>query len=689
MESSQNYLQILRDIFKHHSFEKLDVFRDPIVINKLDEESKELLSDLLLMLGKQQLRVGHEDVLNTFEWAQKASPDPAGVLYKQALTCFQHSFDEDNVSYLLLASKRLEAAVSMNPNYIDAIHLWGNVLVRLGLSMQETSYYQEADKKYAAVSLFLKEDNKKRALLYWDWGLCWHHLGKQSTEAIDFHHALEKYAMANDLLCKEADFFVDYANAMVEMGNLLKDKRWFTQAIETYRKSLDIDATSYETHFRLSCILATFYDFTSNESYYLEATHSFQTAAQLDPENKDLWLEWGKLLSMAGLKKGDLRLLAQSVDCYRRADQCYRDNSSILAHWGETLVFMASFTEDIECLKEAEKVIVRALEISPESIETWVIYGRCLLEFARYFHDDQYIHQAISYFQKAIKSAPKDEHAYRGLAVAYSILGEMFSDYTLYERALDVYAQCETLEHHPEELYEEWGTSLLKLAEVFNRREHIEAAVEKFELALEIQRSQDNINIDLLYNYGCALDYLGDYYESGDYYQKAIHTLDQVLVIDPGYSNARYNLALAYSHLGEVSLETDHLYQAIEHFQILSKEDPEDDLVWHDWGVTLITLSQIVDDPDIKNDESAYFREEAEGKLVKAASLGSIPALYHLACLYSICNHLDKSLEMLYRALNQHALPSSIEIVQDTWLYNVRQHPEFNLLVDRLKEEEV
>ena len=71
MESSQNYLQILKDIFKHHSFEKLDVFRDPIVINKLDEESKELLSDLLLMLGKQQLRVGHEDVLNTFEWAQK------------------------------------------------------------------------------------------------------------------------------------------------------------------------------------------------------------------------------------------------------------------------------------------------------------------------------------------------------------------------------------------------------------------------------------------------------------------------------------------------------------------------------------------------------------------------------------------------------------------------------------------
>ena len=67
------------------------------------------------------------------------------------------------------------------------------------------------------------------------------------------------------------------------------------------------------------------------------------------------------------------------------------------------------------------------------------------------------------------------------------------------------------------------------------------------------------------YNYGCAMDLLGDLDENPECYEKAIQSLSKVLQIDPKYTLVHFNLALALSHFGEVTADVEYFKKSFEH----------------------------------------------------------------------------------------------------------------------------
>ena len=86
----------------------------------------------------------------------------------------------------------------------------------------------------------------------------------------------------------------------------------------------------------------------------------------------------------------------------------------------------------------------------------------------------------------------------------------------------------------------------MKLSELDHEPQYVHQAVEKFELAIHEFNKEYDPNLlhpEWLYNYGCALDFLGDYEEDAQYYERAIQVLSRVLIMEPGYTYARFNLA--------------------------------------------------------------------------------------------------------------------------------------------------
>ena len=137
----------------------------------------------------------------------------------------------------------------------------------------------------------------------------------------------------------------------------------------------------------------------------------------------------------------------------------------------------------------------------------------------------------------------------------------------------------------------------MKLAEITQKCEHAAAAVDKFEQAIAhgLQHMSFNeLDTSLLYNYGAAVDFLGDFHNDVSYYEKAVQALAHVVSVDDTHPYAKYNLALALFHRAELTLDFDSFHKAIDILHELSSNDPEDDILWNQYGSMLLTLADLL-----------------------------------------------------------------------------------------------
>jgi tetratricopeptide (TPR) repeat protein len=266
-------------------------------------------------------------------------------------------------------------------------------------------------------------------------------------------------------------------------------------------------------------------------------------------------------------------------------------------------------------------------------------------------------------------------------------LGELLGDPELIKAALSHFEQAAEFDGpFTPQFWNEWGVAAMKFAEFSQEQEPLEFAIEKFETAIELDLTLSEgeyIDPEWLYNYGCAYDFLGDMNEDPLNYERSIALLQKVLEIDPDYLQARYNLAVAYSHLGEVTADIEPLKNACEHFHTLLAQDAEDEMAWNEWGLALINLGLLLCEEAQPGLGSQYFCE-AESKLQQAAYLGYNVSFYNLACLCSLRGDYQAAIAYLERAENNAGMPPIEDVMQDIWLDGLRETEQFRVLLTHL-----
>lgn len=354
-------------------------------------------------------------------------------------------------------------------------------------------------------------------------------------------------------------------------------------------------------------------------------------------------------------------------------------------------MLLGANTENLELLHEAKRKISSGLEVLADNAYAWYVYGVCLCELGRYFSAEEYYVQAIEKFQQGLNLKSTHSLLLQGMASAYFSIGDMNGDAAAIETSVGF---CKKVHDTGEKLFpqflNDWGIALMKLGEMTNEQSHIEAAAEKFELAINnrLDCSEEQVDIEWLYNYGCAMDFLGDFHEEAIYYEKAIEVLSHILKLDPEYTHARYNLALALFHLGELEDDIDSFHKAIELFQELVQNDPEDEIAWNDYGLTLLNLAVMTNDA-VQSVKSQKYFEQAESRLQQAVALGNVHAFYNLACLYALSENLLAAIHYIERAESCEALPPVEDVMHDEWLESLRYEPAFRQLISRLHNKNI
>jgi tetratricopeptide (TPR) repeat protein len=107
-------------------------------------------------------------------------------------------------------------------------------------------------------------------------------------------------------------------------------------------------------------------------------------------------------------------------------------------------------------------------------------------------------------------------------------LGDAHKDESLLLLASGYFDKASKVRQDHPELWNNWGMTLMRLSDLFDSKEYIELAIEKFETALKHFKSTPP-STQLLYNYACALDFLGSYNE-----EITMSDIEQILYFKEG-----------------------------------------------------------------------------------------------------------------------------------------------------------
>lgn len=686
-KSSSTVKKKLEQALKSKTFKELESYQDPTKWGEMSSDERDLLAHLFIKQGERQLWDGNREALKSFQLASKAAPKNPKIFHQQALAFASH---DRNTLCLRSACRALKKAVKLDPKYFDAWHVWGQVLVSLGMLTNESKLFQEANEKFKeAFPLAENISSVKLSHFYRHWGIAWYYSGKHSGEAVDFQQSIAKFEEASKLGLNHARFWNDYGNAMMELGVLLGSQEMCHQAIGYYQTSVGETPDYFSAWFNMAAAFELLYSSTMQNDYFLSGVECFEKATQLDPENAFVWLLWGNLIFHYGRFNKDLQSLSESLKKYEVADMLDPNNPNILCFWAEAQMMYGSHSEEFDQLHASEEKIQKSLELQKDNLSAWCLYGRYYVELGRYFADEKYFNDAIDKFRYGLSISEQDPFLWYGLAQACFMLGEMMNDQPLIEQSAN---HCLKASECGGKLFpkfwNDWGTSYLKLAEMTQEKHYLEAALEKFEHAIAMQTKEkdgSDISPEFLYNYGCALDYLGDFEADPTCYQNAIQVFMKALQNDPSYTVIHYNLGLALSHYGEITSDPDFLDKAIEQFEKMIQYDCEDEVTWNAWGLALIHLAHINQDPTSATADPAYY-EQAEDKFMQAVALGNTEAFYHLACLYSLAGNFPASVHFLEKADLSGDLPTIEEIMQDEWLEHVRRTQRFQRFLSQRKQ---
>jgi len=673
MEKNNGLEKKLQEILTAGDFDRLHPFKEGDAWKSMTSRERDLLGILFLTQGEAQFKKGETSAHNSFELAARISPQNPHVFYRQAVA---YAEQEYNAPALLSAIQALQVAVTLSPRFFEAWCLWGKVAMHLGNLHQDSSYFQEAYDKFTEAQHHSSTvSSEVFSGLYWQWGRCSYFSGKLSGEACDFRLALDKYRQAAELGLQDADFWNDYGDAVMELGDLIGKMELLFEATELYRKSTVQSPGHYKAWLNLACNCQRLFEYSHEEDYFHAAHEGFEQALELNPEDGILWFNWAQLFANAGKIKWDLEKLQISFEKFAKADQYEPNHPLILSHWGEVEMLYGAFEEKLELLRAAEAKFLKSLQLEPDSAHLWYMYGCCLNELGCYFEDERYYWQAIEKLRYGLTLNESDPLIWYALSLAHFAIGDLNDDMTMIEKSI-TYC-CRVMEFGgalSSQFWNDWGISYMKLAEITHDRSLVEMALEKFAMALsphEEDLTHETLEPEWLYNYGCALDLLGDFTGNAQEYERAIESFTKALEVDPTYQHARFNLALAYSHLGEVTSEIDFFFKSLEQFELLLREDNEDEMAWNECGVTLLNLAILVYDPT-HPEKSSKLYALAENKISHAIALGCTQAFYSLAGLYSLMGNYPASVHYLERSETAGVLPHIEDLMNDEWLENVR-----------------
>ncbi len=692
MEENIPFQDVMKGILESKEFSKLEDFQDELRWQKFSEDDRKMLAGVFLACAEHELLKPIDTdslrlVKKSFDTALKLNPASFEIWYRKACAFARYESSEI-LSEALVA---FEKASHLDNTSFEVWHSWANTLLRLGIQTQSLDALEFAKEKFdKAFDCFCSFDERKKEQVepafLWHRGLCYFMIAKHSGEACDTNDALLCYRRVEQLGFTRKEFYNDYGNALVEFAVLLNRQDVIFEAIEKYKISLEVEENEDSLprvlsvrYFNLACCYQYLFEMYSMEEYFKKANDAFCESAKRNDMFYLTWFNWGQLLLTYARIWQNPSVLEESVEKLSKAHCIAQDNPIVVAKYAEGLALLGAHREDLEDIKMALCLIENEFAKNQNVSELYASQAICYYELARYFQEESYYKIANQKAEHGLSLNQNFGPLWYILALINFSWAENCSDLVLFEESNTCFYQASRSEMRKYSYFwNDWGVTLLQIAEITEEQQIAKDALEKFEHALLLS---DNIGITWLLNYGCALDMMGDLEDDESFYEKAIQIFAYAVQQEPNLQATRHQLALAYMHMGELSCDPEYFHQAIEQIQTILQRDPEDEFLWCDLGICHLNLAESTSD-DMQQEHFLL----AERFLLQSQSLGNVWASYQLSCLYTLQKKYTEAIRFFEKAFQENALPDACDILEDDWLKGINAHPKFQSIIQLLQD---
>jgi len=175
-----------------------------------------------------------------------------------------------------------------------------------------------------------------------------------------------------------------------------------------------------------------------------EVSDIFKAAAELTPDNAELYNAWGALIMQRAISKEDSVLCQGSFDKFQKATELKPDYADAYAIWG--LAMSYSIDKKEKRLSEITDKFRKAVEINPDNAESYIYWGMTLLEYAREEENPELYSESAQKYEKALQLGVKDRDIYEGKGWSYFRLGRLEKNYPKYgNQIINAYSEAEKL----------------------------------------------------------------------------------------------------------------------------------------------------------------------------------------------------------------------------------------------------
>ncbi len=400
---------------------------------------------------------------------------------------------------------------------------------------------------------------------------------------------------------------LDAYNAQGERALLKGD---LAHGLECFDAALKLDAVNAKLYYSQGLSLFEYGEGEGQEKALLLASKKFKSASALKPEDFDIWMAWGSLLTTLGQLTLEHHYFLEAKEKFDKAfpfssgqtrtvlSELYWNygivNAKLAEHSGEALdghqaieAFHTaqSFEEKLPidfwkdfgstCLKFAEQLndvrffikaincLKQAVSIEANDADSWSLLGEALQKLYGQTHDDDHFAQANDCFASATQLQPQDAELWLNWARFLSDSAKRIADVKRLRLCLEKCGRAYALNPDEPLILAIWGEALALLGNYTDRLDLIYEAQNKITQALEI----DSDEPDIWYCFGICMQAFGHYFDESDYYYQAIEKFQEGLTIDRTCHRHWHAIGWTYSLLGDLESDIEMLKLSLRFYQ--------------------------------------------------------------------------------------------------------------------------
>jgi|GEM_PF-4451668 len=461
---------------------------------------------------------------------------------------------------------------------------------------------------------------------------------------------------------------------------LYRAKKYAEKACDIFLQEKKQGSQVAEHFFTLGAIQQALFMETLDEEDFLQSESAFSCAEKMGLEEDELFAEKGKLLFFAAQILSQPVLLKESIENLEKViDQGEFEDVALMV---KALSLYAFYEEDEKVMHSAKALLEESSQLAgmDEELEEAEIFH--LIYEGRLFGKSKSFVEAL---QKLHETEGKNNHLTYLRALALFLLSDARKDEELLLESLSVFEECAHTEYGRYGFFWNYrGLAFFLLSEIRENELYLEEAVRSFEKALDLS---PHLVPDWAYNYAFALDCLGHIADDEHYFEEAIGISKELLDQYMDFLPAKKQLAYSIAHLAGTVSDLELFESAVPCFQQIVEEDPDDPMMWVEFGLLWMHVSELLADEVLPDGEAFYDR--AEVCFFRALHLGAYHAHFNLCCLYAFTDEKEKALEQFVQAFEKNTLPPYEDIKETLVEELLEDCPQYMQIIDSLKKREL